>query len=101
MTNPYFTGAGRTAAVNGKEVLMDNGDIKKILAGLSLATLLAGSAYGLSGCASDSDMKNGSSCSGVKQESQKSSCSGKTDSSCSGKTDSSCSGKTESSCSGK
>jgi hypothetical protein len=72
---------------------MDNGDLKKVLAGISLATLLAGSALGISGCASDSDMKKGSSCSGVKQDSSKSSCSGKTDSSCSGKKDSSCSGK--------
>ncbi len=65
---------------------MDGKDLKKIVAGLSIAGLLAGSTMAVTGCAA------GTSCSGTKKESGATSCSG-TKTSCSG-TKTSCSGGT-------
>ena len=83
---------------------MESKQLKKILAGFSIMSLITGSALTLNSCAS----KKSTSCSGTKQEGTKTSCSGTT--SCSGAKDegaktscsggSSCSGtKTKTSCS--
>lgn len=63
---------------------MDKKQLKKILAGFSVASLLAGSTLTLSGCATKgkTSCSGTGSCSGTKQEGTETSCSGKT--SCSG-----------------
>jgi radical SAM modification target selenobiotic family peptide len=73
---------------------MDRYHLKKVLAGLSIATLITGAGLTFTGCATTgSGEKSGCKC--KQTEGAKTSCSGQT--SCSGKT--SCSGS--SSCSGK
>ena len=63
---------------------MDKKQLKKILAGFSVASLLAGSTLTLYGCATKgkTSCSGTGSCSGTKQEGTETSCSGKT--SCSG-----------------
>ena len=61
---------------------MDNKRLKKILAGLSIASLLAGAGLTFTGCATTS-CSGKTSCSGTQTEGAKTSCSGKT--SCGGK----------------
>ena len=71
---------------------MANNRLKKVLAGVSIATLIAGAGLTFTGCTTTS-CSGKTSCSGMQKEGSQTSCSGKT--SCSGGD----SGKT--SCSGK